>query len=105
MTTEFVTVPPEATVQTALAKVRDATDVESVPYVYVVEPRTERLTGVSSLRDLIEVEPQTPIREVMASDLVTIARRRTRRRPPSSSTATTWPRCPSWTRSAGCWAS
>jgi magnesium transporter len=31
MTTEFVTVPPEATVQTALAKVRDATDVESVP--------------------------------------------------------------------------
>jgi magnesium transporter len=73
MTTEFVTVPPEATVQTALAEVRDATDVESVPYVYVVEPRTERLTGVSSLRDLIEVEPQTPIREVMESDLVTIA--------------------------------
>jgi magnesium transporter len=43
-----------------------------VPYVYVVDDSSGRLEGVTSLRDLIEVDPPTAVRDVMETDVVTI---------------------------------
>jgi magnesium transporter len=54
MTPEFVAVSPFLTVDEALAQLgRVAEEAETIYYVYVTEPRTGRLLGVLSLRNLV----------------------------------------------------
>ena len=75
MTNHFVTVPVTLTASEALAYVRTLEEEpELLYYLYVVpEPGSYRLLGVVSLRDLlIRARPDTPLGEVMATDLVTV---------------------------------
>jgi magnesium transporter len=62
MTTEFVDVAPDWTVERTLAHIREvARDKETVYAVYVVDPKDGRLVHVVSLRDLLVADPATPI--------------------------------------------
>lgn len=68
MTPAFVAVFPELRADetvTALRKV--AAEAETINYVYVVD-RSEKLIGVLSLHSLVLSRPETPVRELMASD-------------------------------------
>ncbi len=65
MTTEFVAVAPDWTVERTLAHIREvARDKETVYAVYVVDPKDGRLVHVVSLRDLLVADPATPILDV-----------------------------------------
>jgi magnesium transporter len=65
MTTEFVGVAPDWTVERTLAHIREvARDKETVYAVYVVDPKDGRLVHVVSLRDLLVADPSTPILNV-----------------------------------------
>jgi len=70
MTTDYVAVLPDTTIGQALQAVRDASDIESVPYVYVLDDG--RIEGVTSLRELIEADGPSPISEIMETDVVTV---------------------------------
>lgn len=74
MTTEYLAVPVTYTVAQTMSRVRaEATKVDVINYVYVVEDMTdEQLLGVLSLRDLIVSAPETPVRELMTNDPVTL---------------------------------
>jgi len=74
MTTDFVSVPADATVGSALAAIRS---VEEVPdpllAVYVVAPGdAAALRGLVRLRNLILADPATPLAEVMDDDVPTV---------------------------------
>jgi CBS domain-containing protein/sporulation protein YlmC with PRC-barrel domain len=72
MNSEFLAIPPELTVEEALAQVRlMAPDVETVYYVYIVD-HDERLTGVASLKDLLISSATTPVSEVMTTNLKSV---------------------------------
>ena len=74
MTPELVAVRPEATVQEALAALRDlAQQVEpgSIQYIYVAD-EARRLVGVLPLRALVLSRPQVPVSEVMLTDIVKV---------------------------------
>jgi CBS domain-containing protein len=75
MTNSFATVPVELTAGDAIAYLRTfEEEPDLLYYLYVVpEPESFRLLGVVSLRDLlIRARADTPLREVMATDLVTV---------------------------------
>lgn len=72
MTTGYVAVPHHYTAQQALDELRGkARDVEMIYYVYV-EDDEGRLEGVVSLRSLIVSRPETPIREIMEPNVMTV---------------------------------
>lgn len=72
MSTEVVALPGEMTAEKAIQQLRAvAEDVETVYYAYVVD-RGERLLGVLSLRDLVLARPDTPLRQLMKPDAVTL---------------------------------
>jgi len=74
MTPELVAVRPEATVQEALAALRDlAQQLEpgSIQYIYVAD-EARRLVGVLPLRALVLSRPQVPVSEVMLTDIVKV---------------------------------
>jgi magnesium transporter len=72
MTTEFLSVPLGSTIARTLEHIRNtAEDAELVYYIYVVNEH-EHILGVLSLRDLIKSKPETPISEVMNTDVVTV---------------------------------
>jgi magnesium transporter len=65
MTTEFLSVPADWTVERALAQIRKvARDKETVYAVYVVDPQDGRLLHVVSLRDLLLAEPGDVVLEI-----------------------------------------
>ncbi len=65
MTTEFVSVGADWTVERALADIRQvARDKETIYAIYVVDPHDGRLVHVVSLRDLLIADPATPVLEV-----------------------------------------
>lgn len=65
MTTEYVAIPPDLTVEQAIALLRKtASEAETIFYVYVTDPENH-LIGVFSLSDLILAKPETPIRSLM----------------------------------------
>lgn len=71
MTTDFVSVPPSATVGDALAAVRALEEVpDPLLAVYVTGP--DSLLGLVRLRNLILADPATPVTEVMDGDLPTV---------------------------------
>ncbi|MDO8793750.1 MAG: magnesium transporter [Vicinamibacterales bacterium] len=59
----------EMTVGQAIAELQGARDVEMVFYLYVVDER-RHLVGVTSLRRLLLVSPETPLKRIMTADLI-----------------------------------
>ncbi len=73
MTPAFATVPEHLTTQQAIDYLRQVEpDVEMIYYVYVVDPDTEQLKGVVSLRELLLSPPDTPLAKVAKRDLITV---------------------------------
>jgi magnesium transporter len=68
MTTDFVSLNEQVSVEDAIKEVRAAGDKVMVSYVYVTDDNG-RLRGVVSLRQLILAEPAQPLREVMTKDV------------------------------------
>jgi magnesium transporter len=71
MTTRFLALPEETSVQQAIAAVQKAQEAEMVFYLYVVD-RHGHLHGVLSLRRLLSVPPGTPLREIMSTDVISV---------------------------------
>jgi magnesium transporter len=61
----------ELTVGEAITELQSARDVEMVFYLYVVDAR-RHLVGVVSLRRLLLVSPETPLKRIMTSDLISV---------------------------------
>src|ERR687890_1241246 len=59
----------DMTVGEAIAELQTNRDVEMVFYLYVVDER-RHLVGVVSLRRLLLVSPETPLKRIMTSDLI-----------------------------------
>ena len=60
----------DMTVGEAITEIQSNRDVEVVFYLYVVDER-RHLVGVVSLRRLLLVSPETPLRRIMTADLIT----------------------------------
>jgi CBS domain-containing protein len=70
MTTEFIALPETMTVEQVLARLRETRpDDETIYYLYVVDAQ-DRLVGVLSIRALITSRPETPISQVMRTEVV-----------------------------------
>ena len=72
MTTEFFSLPEDATAQEAIRRLQQATDAEMVFYIYVTD-KDEHLVGVLSLRQLLTVPPATPLKNIMMRDVMSVA--------------------------------
>ena len=73
MTTEFVELDPTMNVGAALKHIRAvAREKESIYACYVLEPKTNRLLGAVSLRDLVMAELDEPVARVMKRKPVTV---------------------------------
>ncbi len=59
----------DLTVGEAITELQTNREVEMVFYLYVVDERTH-LVGVTSLRRLLLVSPETPLKRIMATDLI-----------------------------------
>ncbi|NNE98858.1 MAG: magnesium transporter [Pyrinomonadaceae bacterium] len=75
MTTEFVAVPQDMTVQDAIAHLRQmAQTPHMVYYIYVSESKdSKRLVGITTLRMLILSEPKAIIRDLMRTDFQAVS--------------------------------
>jgi len=72
MTTEYLALSEEATVQDALDLIkRSADEVEIFHYVFLVD-RQNRLTGTVGLRKLITSPPETALRDIAPSRIVSV---------------------------------
>src|SRR6188474_1305989 len=60
----------DMTVGEAITELQTNRDVEMVFYLYVVDER-RHLVGVTSLRRLLLVSPETPLKRIMTADLIT----------------------------------
>lgn len=73
MTPECIVVPPDLRAEEALAVIRQrAEGAETVHYVYVTDPETQRLLGVLSLYRLIFSRPETLVQDLMTRDVVKV---------------------------------
>ncbi len=72
MTTEFFSLPEDATAQDAIRRLQQATDAEMVFYIYVTD-KEDHLVGVLSLRQLLTVPPATPLKNIMTRDVISVA--------------------------------
>ena len=61
----------DMTVGEAITEMQNARDVEMVFYLYVVDER-RHLVGVVSLRRLLLVSPETPLKRIMTADLLSV---------------------------------
>ncbi len=59
----------DMTVGESITEIQSNRDVEMVFYLYVVDDR-RHLVGVTSLRRLLLVSPETPLKRIMATDLI-----------------------------------
>ncbi len=71
MSPRFFALPDTATVEEAIEAVRQADDLETALYVYVVN-EFGHLVGVVSLRQLVVSPPDCPLRDIMETDVVTV---------------------------------
>jgi magnesium transporter len=72
MNTEFVAVRPDLSAAQAIEILREtANEIETMYYVYVVDP-DNRLLGIFSLRELVLAKPETPVSEFMHRRMVTV---------------------------------
>ncbi|MDF1552007.1 MAG: magnesium transporter [Deferrisomatales bacterium] len=72
MTPSFFALGQAVSVHDAIDAIQGAEAAETVFYVYVVDDE-ERLVGVVSLRQLITSAPSTSLRQVMNSDVISVA--------------------------------
>jgi magnesium transporter len=69
MTNEFIAYPPETTVRNAIEQFRkDAEEVETVYYIYVVD-NDEKLLGVVSLRELLLADLDAHLSDIMETKI------------------------------------
>jgi magnesium transporter len=61
----------DLTVGEAITELQSARDVEMVFYLYVVDAR-RHLVGVTSLRRLLLVSPETPLKRIMTPDVISV---------------------------------
>ncbi len=72
MTTEFIALPVAMTVEQVIARLRESKpDSETIYYLYVVNEHGH-LVGVLSIRALLISPPETPISQLMRTDVVTV---------------------------------
>ncbi len=72
MINEFIAYLPETKVKDAIMKFRrDAEEVETVYYIYVIEAN-EKLIGAVSLRDLLLADPDAGLTDIMETKLKTV---------------------------------
>ncbi len=72
MTTEFISIPKNLTIQQTIEKMRElAPDAETVYYIYVTD-ESGKLVGVLSLRTLIISPPEVLISKIMIKDVITV---------------------------------
>lgn len=71
MTTRFLALPEGTLVQEAISAVQRAQAAEMVFYLYVVDEEG-RLEGVLSLRRLLTVSPQTTLKTIMSTDVISV---------------------------------
>ncbi len=71
MTTEFLAIFEDKTIESALRYIRSAIDVETAHYVYVVD-RSFVLKGVVSLRDIVTNPLETKIAQIMHQHVIYI---------------------------------
>lgn len=72
MTTEFLTVRPEWTVDKALQAIRaEAENAETIYYTYVIN-RKGRLVGVLSLRELVLAQPSAQVSSIMRTNPIQV---------------------------------
>ena len=64
----------DMTAAEAITALQGSRDVEMVFYLYVIDGR-RHLVGVVSLRRLLLVPPDTPLKRIMTTDLISVARR------------------------------
>ena len=72
MTTEFFSLPEDATAQEAIRRLQQATDAEMVFYIYVTD-KNDHLVGVLSLRQLLTVPPTTALKNIMTRDVISVS--------------------------------
>ncbi|MFP4154305.1 MAG: magnesium transporter [Halothiobacillaceae bacterium] len=72
MTSEYAALPPDLLARQAIARLRDqAPDKETIYQIFIVDG-ARRLVGTLSLRELILAQPDTPIRDVMRTEVISI---------------------------------
>jgi len=72
MTTDYATLPPDATVSEALSQLRlQAPDSETIYYIYVVE-ESRRLLGFISLRNMILAPPDSRVEDLMQREVISV---------------------------------
>ena len=72
MTTDFFSLPAEATVGQAIAAVQEASDIDMVFYLYVVDG-DGRLVGVTSLRQLLLNKPEKKLGDIAQREVISVA--------------------------------
>ncbi|MBM3298910.1 MAG: magnesium transporter, partial [Deltaproteobacteria bacterium] len=71
MTTQFLTVGPDATIVDALAHIRrNVEEIDVIYYMYVIDDDS-RLIGVVNLRELLSNEIFTPVERIMTTRVIT----------------------------------
>ena len=72
MVTDFIALPQDLTARKAIEKIQtEYHDVEMPFYLYVVD-EYGKLVGVSSLRQLVVVPPETPLKQFMTTDVFAV---------------------------------
>ncbi len=72
MTNEFIAYSPNITIKEAIEGFRkDAEEIETVYYIYVVD-ENEKLIGATSLRELLLAKPDAQLSEIMETKLKTV---------------------------------
>ncbi|MBI5700732.1 magnesium transporter [Candidatus Saganbacteria bacterium] len=73
MTTEFLSLSQNLTVEEVIEKLRGtAPGAETIYYLYIID-NTDRLAGVLTLRNLLVSSPKTVISEIMIKDPITVS--------------------------------
>ena len=72
MTTEFLSLGPQVTVETALMRLKtESPNLDIIDYIYVVE-EDEVLQGVVSIRDLITAPPHQVLSEIQSQRVISV---------------------------------
>jgi Mg2+ transporter MgtE len=73
MTTEFIALPQNLTVEQAIQKLREtAPDAETIYYIYVVD-EADHLIGALSLRSMIVSPPDKLVSDIMIKNIITVS--------------------------------
>jgi len=72
MTTEYIAFSPEMTVEETLHALRELKPSSEVPYYLYVQDNEEHLVGIVSLRDLVISTPDTMLRHIMSTNVITL---------------------------------